>query len=161
MLGGTQRWAKEATAIILYDGVCGLCNRGVRFVLKRDREAVFRFAALQSSAGRQILARHGVEPGALDTFYVVPDFGLDSERVLSRSAAALYVAARLGGVWKSATALRILPRTVRDFVYDTIARNRYRTFGRYESCPLPDSTYRERFIGLSSDARWPQFNPNQ
>jgi predicted DCC family thiol-disulfide oxidoreductase YuxK len=141
-----QRRAPEATAVILYDGVCGLCNRSVRFALKRDREGVFRFASLQSPAGREILARHGIQPGALDTFYVVRNYGLASERVLSKSSATIYAAARLGGVWKSATILRVLPQRVRDYVYDTIARHRYRLFGRYDSCPLPEARYRDRFI---------------
>jgi len=87
---------REGTAVILYDGVCGLCNRGVRLVLKHDREGVFRFASLQSSAGREILARHGIEPDALDTFYVVREFGLAGERVLSRSSAAIYAAGEAG-----------------------------------------------------------------
>ncbi len=103
--------ANVGTALILYDGVCGLCNRGVRFVLRRDRNSGFRFAALQSSTARKILAQHGIEPDALDTFYVLPDFGMSSERVLSRSAAALYIAAKLGGVWKLAAVLGILPET--------------------------------------------------
>ncbi len=141
----------EGTAVILYDGVCGLCNRGVRFVLKRDRDGVFRFASLQSSTGREILARHGIAPDALDTFYVVREFGLVGERVLSRSSAAVYTAARLGGVWKSATMLRVLPPRVRDFVYDTIARHRYRMFGRYDTCPLPEARYRGRFIDAQND----------
>jgi len=146
VLEETQRRDQEATAVILYDGVCGLCNRGVRFVLKRDRAGAFRFASLQSSAGREILARHGITPDALDTFYVIPDFGLADERVLAKSSAALYIAARLGGVWKAATMLRVLPPRVRDRVYDTIARYRYRMFGRYDTCPLPEARYRDRFI---------------
>jgi len=139
----------KATVVILYDGVCGLCNRGVWFVLKRDRTGAFRFASLQSSAGREILARHGIAPNALDTFYVVQDFELAGERVLSKSSAAIYTAERLGGVWKAATVLRVLPPRVRDLVYDTIARHRYRMFGRYDTCPLPEARYRDRFIDLS------------
>jgi predicted DCC family thiol-disulfide oxidoreductase YuxK len=142
----THRRAPEATAVILYDGVCGLCHRCVRFVLKRDHEGVFRFASLQSSTGREILARHGIQPDALDTFYVVLDYKLASERVLSKSSGTLYTAARLGGVWKSATILRVLPQGVRDYAYDTIARHRYRMFGRYDSCPLSEARYRDRFI---------------
>ena len=141
--------AKVETALVLYDGVCGLCNRWVRFVLKRDRKGAFRFASLQSSAGRKILARHGIAPDALDTFYVVRDFGLAGERVLSKSSAALHVAARLGGVWKCAAMLRVLPPRVRDWVYDTIARHRYRMFGKYDICPLPEARYRDRFIDVS------------
>ena len=139
----------EGTAVILYDGVCGLCNGGVRLVLKRDRKGAFRFASLQSSAGREILARHGIAPDALDTFYVVRDFGLAGERVLSKSSAALHVAARLGGVWKAAAMMRVLPLRVRDWVYDMIARHRYRMFGRYDTCPLPEARYRDRFIDVS------------
>lgn len=82
----------EGIAVILYDGVCGLCNRGVRLVLKRDRKGVFRFASLQSSVGREILARHGITPDALDTFYVVRNFARTGECVLSRSSAAIYTA---------------------------------------------------------------------
>ena len=135
--------------MIFYDGLCELCNRGVRLVLKRDREGVFRFASLQSSAGQTILARHGLKADPLDTFYVVPDYGLAGERVFSRSSAAIYVAERLGGVWKAAILLRVLPGCVRDWVYDTIARHRYRMFGRYDTCPLPEARYRDRFIDLS------------
>ena len=137
------------TALILYDGVCGLCNRGVRFVLKRDRKGVFRFVALQSAASKKILARHGIEPDTLDTFYVVPDFGMAGERTLSRSAAALYIAARLGGVWKAAAVFRILPSWLRDLAYDVIARHRYGVFGRYDTCPLPEVRYQGRFIDVT------------
>jgi predicted DCC family thiol-disulfide oxidoreductase YuxK len=136
------------TSLILYDGVCGLCNRSVRFVLKHDRGGIFRFASLQSAAAREILARHGLTPDALDTFYVVADFGLAGERVLSRSAAAIYTAETLGGVWKAATLLRLLPRRVRDWAYDMVARHRYQVFGKYDACPLPEARYRKRFIEL-------------
>ena len=140
---------EHGTAVILYDGLCGLCNRGVRFVLRRDSEGVFRFASLQSSAGRETLARHGIAPDALDTFYVVRNPELAGERVLSRSSAVIYTAERLGGAWKAATMLRVLPSRIRDWVYDTIARHRYRMFGRYETCPLPEARYRDRFIDAS------------
>ena len=144
--------ANVETALILYDGVCGLCNRGVRFVLKRDRNGLFRFAPLQSSASRKILSQYGVEPDALDTFYVVVDLGKASERLLSRSAAALHIAARLGGAWKlAAAALRILPSGMRDRLYDLVARHRYRFFGKYQTCPLPEARYRERFIDAEKD----------
>ena len=149
MLEETQQGVPEGTAVILYDGVCGLCNRSVRLVLKRDRKGMFRFASLQSSAGREILARHGIAPDALGTFYVVRDFKLAGERVLSKSAAAIYTAERLGGAWKAATMLRVLPSRIRDWMYDTIARHRYRMFGRYETCPLPEARYRDRFIDVS------------
>ena len=135
-----------APAVILYDGVCGLCNRTVRFVLKHDREGIFRFASLQSTSAREILARHGIAPDAMDTLYLVTELGQAGERVLSKSAAALRIAALLRGIWKAAGLLRFLPRFIRDAAYDTIARHRYRWFGKYQSCPLPEARYRDRFI---------------
>ena len=138
----------HAASLILYDGVCGLCNRIVRFVLKRDHKDVFRFASLQSSVAQSVLARHGITPDVLDTVYVVLDFGQPCERVLSRSAAALEAASRLGGLGKAAAALKVVPEAVLDAVYDVIARHRYRMFGRYETCPLPDPHDRGRFIDM-------------
>lgn len=143
---GDQR---KASAVIFYDGVCGLCNRSVRFVLQHDREGVFRFASLQSAAAREILARHGLTPNPLDTIYVVPNFGLAGERVLSKSAAAIYTAKTLGGVWKAAWLLGLLPRRVRDWAYDMVARHRYQVFGKHDACPLPEARYRNRFIDLN------------
>jgi predicted DCC family thiol-disulfide oxidoreductase YuxK len=140
---------RPATAVILYDGVCGLCNRSVRFVLKHDREGVFRFASLQSAAAREILARHGLTPEALDTFYVVADFGLAGERVLSKSGAAIYTAKTLGGGWQVARILGFLPRRLRDWAYDIVARHRYQMFGKYDACPLPEARYRDRFMDLN------------
>ena len=143
--------AKEAregkrTAVILYDGVCGLCNRFVNFVLKRDRRGVFRFASLQSPIAREILARYRITAVPMDTVYVIADFGLPTERVLAKSTATLYTLSRLGGVWRLAGAARLAPRRVRDWVYDAVARRRYRIFGKYDTCPLPDATHRDRFM---------------
>jgi predicted DCC family thiol-disulfide oxidoreductase YuxK len=134
--------------VILYDGVCGLCNRYVHWVLRHDRRRVFRFASLQSPAARDILARHRISADPLETVYVVRDFGQPSEQVLLKSSAALFVLSRLSGVWALAGLTRMLPRSLRDFLYDAVARRRYRFFGKYESCPLPDRAYLDRFIGV-------------
>jgi len=137
---------------VLYDGVCGLCNRMVRFVLRRDKQALFRFAPLQSPWAAQVLARHGAQPSGLDTFYIVIDGGGDEEKLLSRSDAVLYALRQLGGVWRvAAGAFRILPRPIRDWMYGAVARNRYRIFGKYEACPLPTAEERERFVEHSTD----------
>ena len=123
--------------LILYDGVCGLCNRWVRFVLRRDRRAAFRFAALQSGIAERIA------PGQkLDTIVVVTA----SEQVLTKSCAVLYVLSRLGGVWRLGALLRIFPTVLLDLAYDVVAKIRYRVFGRYERCPLPEERYRYRFV---------------
>jgi predicted DCC family thiol-disulfide oxidoreductase YuxK len=134
--------------ILLYDGVCGLCNRMVQFVLRRDREAVFRFAALQSALAGRVLARHGTRVGEMDTFYAVINLELADERLLARSDAVIFVLKQLG-VWRfSGVFLQFLPRALRDWGYGIIARNRYRIFGRFDSCVLPSPENRERFLDV-------------
>jgi predicted DCC family thiol-disulfide oxidoreductase YuxK len=128
--------------IVLYDGVCGLCNRVVRCILRRDREGVFRFASLQSELAAQILAKHGVQASVLDTFYVV-----DGELLWARSDAVSFVLRQLGGVWLTvAFCFQWLPRSIRDWLYGVVVRNRYRVFGKYETCPVPSEAERSRFV---------------
>jgi predicted DCC family thiol-disulfide oxidoreductase YuxK len=133
--------------ILLYDGVCGLCNRFVQFILRRDRNAVFRFASLQSALAASILARHGANPSELDTVYVVVNYEVPDEYLLSRSAAAIFVLKQLPGLWRAAAfLLQLLPKFLRDAAYSAVARNRYRVFGRSEVCPLPREQDRSRFL---------------
>jgi predicted DCC family thiol-disulfide oxidoreductase YuxK len=135
--------------ILLYDGVCGLCNRLVQFVLRHDNDAVFRFAALQSALSARILTRHGANPTDLDTFYVVLNHDQNSEQLLARSDAVVYVLKQLGGFWQIAAYLMgVLPRVLRDWGYGIVARNRYRMFGRHDTCPVPSAETRARFIDL-------------
>jgi predicted DCC family thiol-disulfide oxidoreductase YuxK len=130
--------------VLLYDGVCGLCNRVVQFVLKHDTAARFRFASLQSDYAAGILQRHDVDPDELDTVYVVSESG----RLAARSDAVILVLHELGGFWTGvATVLRVLPRPFRDWGYGAVARHRYRIFGKYESCLLPEKKYEDRFLG--------------
>jgi len=149
------RWDRSRKAIgttgnhlILYDGVCGLCNRLNRFVLKRDAAGVFRFASLQSNLGQSILRAHGKDPGSLETLYVVVHHGAKSPVLLSKSGAALFILETLRGPWRLAAVLRILPRPLLDWAYYLVARNRYRVFGRYDHCLIPSSKYRSRFIDV-------------
>ena len=140
---------RGSNPIVLYDGVCGLCNRLVQFVLKNDRNDVFRFASLQSKLAEQILVRHRLRSESLETVYVVLDYGLAEERLLSRLNAVVYVLQQLGGPLTYVSAiLRVLPAPVQNFLYGLVARNRYRVFGRYETCPLPDSDTRSKFLDL-------------
>lgn len=133
--------------VLLYDGVCGLCNRLVQFILRRDREAVFRFASLQSAVAATILARHGIDVADLDTVYVVINHHNASEALLARSEAVVYVLKQLGGFWRCfAFLFQLLPGPFRDWIYRAVARNRYRVFGRYDSCPLPSKETRMRFL---------------
>ncbi|MEP6717558.1 MAG: DCC1-like thiol-disulfide oxidoreductase family protein [bacterium] len=137
----------KSNPIILYDGVCGLCNRLVQFVLKRDQRDYFRFASLQSDLAATTLRRHDRDPHDLDTVYVVVDYGQPAERLLARSDAILFLINQLGGVWKLAALGKVLPRTLRDGIYKQVATNRYRVFGKYDSCMLPDPQHRAKFLG--------------
>ena len=145
--------------IILYDGVCGLCNRLNQFVLRRDHDGIFLFASLQSPFAARILARHGANPQDLDTVYVVVNHDLTkhdlareaqpNERLLPRSDAIIFVLKRLGGIWKLlGVFLRLLPLVLRDAAYRIVARNRYRIFGRFEACMLPSAEHRNRFLDI-------------
>ena len=136
----------DSISVVLYDGVCGLCNHLVQFLLKRDHRDRFRFASLQSEVAAQLLRRHGTDAVDLDTVYVVVDYGKPSERLLSRSDAIIHLLRRLGGVWTIFAAGKILPRSFRDSFYEFVATNRYRVFGKYDSCLMPEERYKHRFL---------------
>jgi len=141
----------QPNPIILYDGVCGLCNRFVQFVLNRDHEDRFRFAALQSKFARDILERHQLNADALDTVYLVLDHRHPGERLLSKGDGVNAVLQELGGFWLIwARLLQLFPQPFRDWSYNLVARNRYRFFGRHEACPLPDPKDRYKFLDLAS-----------
>jgi predicted DCC family thiol-disulfide oxidoreductase YuxK len=132
--------------LILYDGVCGLCNGLVRFVLPRDRKDRFRFAALQSDAAREALQKFGASPANLNTFYLIENHGGPRSRLLDRDRAAIFVLERLGFPWVLAWTLNVVPRFLRRPVYNFIARRRYKWFGKYDSCPLPSPDTRHKFV---------------
>lgn len=132
--------------LVLYDGVCGLCNRLNRFLWERDRRDVFRFAALQGSLAGRVLHAHHVEAAGVSTFFVVADFGSRGERILDRSRAAAFALRQLGGPWWLARFLVLVPRSFADALYDLLARHRYRLFGRHESCPAPPQAIRSKFV---------------
>ena len=147
--------AQEAAAlssarmpVLLYDGVCGFCNETVRTLLRLDPRGTLRFAALQSDYGQRVVARHPTLKGVDSVVFVEtsPDDG--TERVHVRSDAALRVASYLGGPWKIFLLARLLPRRLRDFLYDTFARNRYKLFGKYDTCLLPAPEVRSRFLDV-------------
>jgi predicted DCC family thiol-disulfide oxidoreductase YuxK len=131
--------------VLLYDGVCAFCNRAVQFILNRDRRDTFRFATLQSDFARPLLEKRGSPD--LGTIYLVLDFGQSSERVLDRSTATIAVLRELGPFWRLlANLLTILPRALRDWGYNLISRHRYRLFGKFETCPLPQPKDRGKFL---------------
>lgn len=132
--------------LLLYDGVCALCNGLVRFVVARDRGDRFRFASLQSDLAHTLLRRHGKDPDDLATLYVVLGAGEAGERLLERSTAVLRALEELGPAWRALSHLTIVPRPLRDAVYALVARTRYRVFGKHESCPLPLPSARGKFL---------------
>jgi predicted DCC family thiol-disulfide oxidoreductase YuxK len=131
---------------VLYDGVCGLCNRLLQFLLTHDRRGVFAFASLQSAIGRAVVERLGGDPTELTSFYVLANYRTRHSRIFARSKAALFVAGQLGWPWKAAVLARVLPNAILDHVYNVVARNRYRMFGRFEQCLTPRPEFRSRFV---------------
>lgn len=139
--------APSTHPVLLYDGVCGLCNRLVQFTLRHDYRDTFRFASLQGLTAGRILQRQGQSPADLDTFYVATDFDQPGEHLCARSDAALFVLRELGGGWRTlATIGGVLPRFLRDAACNLVARNRYRVFGKFDACPLPDPNDRHKFL---------------
>ena len=160
--------------VLLYDGVCGLCNRFVQFILRRDPDGVFRFAALESPVAARVLGRHGKDPQDFDTVYVVVDYDLVGEQIFARSDAVIFVLKQLAEaadlhssgepldgqraamptqtrprpkLWRLiARLLELIPRSVRDRGYHIMARHRYRLFGRYDACPVPEAETKSRFL---------------
>lgn len=121
--------------------MCNLCNASVQWILKRDRQEQFRFAALQSAVGQQLLQRHGLASENFDTVVLV-----QGERIFLRSDAALQIVRHIGGLWAFFYVFKIVPRPLRDAVYNFVARNRYRWFGRREACMLPRPEWEGRFL---------------
>ena len=130
-----------AGPVILFDGVCNLCNGAVRFVAERDPRGVFRFASLQSEAGQALLRLYGLATEDFDSIVLV-----EGARVRTKSAAALAIAARLSGPWPALSVFRFLPAPLRDALYDLVARHRYRVFGRTDQCMVPTAELRARFL---------------
>jgi predicted DCC family thiol-disulfide oxidoreductase YuxK len=136
----------DAAQVLLYDGVCGFCNKTVQMILNNDRRGTLRFAALQSDYGRAVVERHPETQGVDSVVFV--ERAAEGERAYVRSTAALKVAAYLGGLWKVFMCAYVVPRPLRDFLYDLVARNRYKFFGKYDQCMLPPPEARARFLDV-------------
>lgn len=127
--------------IILFDGVCNLCNGSVVFIIKRDKKDLFRFAAIQSDEGRELIKKHKIDTSKVDSILLI-----DDERYFSKSTAALKIARHLSGGYPLLYGFMILPRFFRNWVYDIIARNRYKWFGKKESCMIPTPELKSKFL---------------
>lgn len=134
--------AASAHPIVLFDGVCNLCNGSVQLIIRHDPRARFRFASLQSPVGERLLGELGIDPKVIDSIIVVED-----GRGYQESDAVLRIARGLGGPWKALGIFRLIPKLLRDRAYRLIARNRYRWFGKMEACWVPTPELRGRFLG--------------
>lgn len=132
------------THLLLYDGECGFCHRGVSFVLRHDKRDRFRFAPLQSRAGRAWVARFGDDPDDIATVRIVVDHEGPAPRMLTRGRAGVFILDQLGGAWRAGNALRVLPTALLDWGYGLVARNRHRLAG--DACPLPPPEARWKFV---------------
>jgi predicted DCC family thiol-disulfide oxidoreductase YuxK len=127
--------------VIFFDGVCNFCNGAIRFIIKRDKKRQFLFAPLQGKTGRELLERFNLAPNVINTFIL-----LEKDKVYTKSTAALRVARKLSGGWKLLYGLMIVPRIIRNAVYNIIAKNRYKWFGRKDACMVPTPELKERFL---------------
>ena len=127
--------------IILFDGVCNLCNSSVVFAIKRDKNDVFRFAALQSEVGEQFISKFDIDTSKTDSIILI-----DGDNYYERSSAALHIAKHLSSGWPLLYGFIILPKFIRDSVYNFIAKNRYKWFGKKESCMIPTPELQSKFL---------------
>jgi predicted DCC family thiol-disulfide oxidoreductase YuxK len=127
--------------VVLFDGVCKLCNGWAKFLIRHDRQHRFRLASVQSPQGQALLAWYGLPTDRFDTMALIDDPGLHV-----RSTALLRILARLPQPWRAFSWLRLIPRPLRDWCYDRVALNRYRLFGRHDVCMLPSADHAERFL---------------
>lgn len=127
--------------VVLFDGVCNLCNGAVDFILDRDPEGRLAFASLQSEAGQELLSQYGLSTENFDSVVL-----LKEGKVYQKSTAALEIAGRLSGAWPLLKVFKLVPRPLRDLIYNFIGRNRYRFFGKREQCRMPTPEIRTRFL---------------
>lgn len=127
--------------VLLYDGVCNLCNWIVKFTIQRDKTGKFLYAALQLEKGQEILKHFGLNTNDFDSFVLV-----DGNKYYTKSSAALRVMKVMGGAWSLLYVFIIIPKPIRDFLYNLIAKNRYKMFGRQEACLLPRPEWKSRFL---------------
>ncbi len=134
---------EENKKIILFDGVCNLCNGSVQFVIKRDRKDIFRYAPIQGEVGRQLITERHIDTIQVDSIILIEP----GVAYFTKSDAALEIAGELGGLWKMTSVFKWIPKSIRDVIYDFVARNRYKWFGKQESCMIPTPELKAKFLG--------------
>ncbi len=130
--------------IVFFDGICNFCNNAVNFLIDRDPNRTFKFASLQSDLARGVLPKYGVDPSKMHSIIL-----LKNGKMFQRSSAALEITKNMSGAWPLLGLLKIVPVFMRDFFYNFIANNRYKWFGKLDSCRMPTPEIRERFLDSS------------
>ncbi len=133
---------KNKHKIILFDGVCNLCNASVNFVIQQDKKDVFRFAALQSEVGKKYVSEFNIDPLDTDSIILIND-----DNFYVKSTAALYISKSLSGLYPLLFGFIIVPKFIRNWVYDYVAKNRYKWYGKKESCMIPTLELKGKFLG--------------
>lgn len=131
----------ESHKIILFDGVCNLCNGAINYVIKRDQKNVFKFAALQSEIGQELTAKFKIDGSKVDSIILI-----DGDKHYEKSTAALYIAKHLSGAFPLLFGFIIVPKYIRNAVYDYVARNRYKWFGKKDKCMIPTAELKNKFL---------------
>ena len=131
----------KENSILLFDGVCNLCNSAVQFVIKRDKKKKFLYTSLQSKTGQKLLLKYGLNLSDFDSFILI-----ENKKYFTKSTAALKIAKGLGGIWSMLYIFIIIPKFSRNAIYDFIAQNRYKWFGKRDECMLPSPEFKDRFL---------------
>lgn len=129
-------------SILLFDGLCNLCNGAVNFILKRDKDGKFKFASLQSEIGNKLCKQHNIDTNDVDSIILIKN-----DKVYIKSAAVLEILKDMPIGWRVLRSGIIVPKTILDYLYDLIAKHRYRIFGKKDECPIPSKDVQDRFLG--------------
>jgi predicted DCC family thiol-disulfide oxidoreductase YuxK len=131
----------SAAPILLFDGICRFCNQSVQFVIRHDRHGKFKFAALQSSIGQELLKKYTLPTNDFNSLVLVK-----GNSCYTKSAAVLQICLGLGGLWRILYLLIVIPQPLRDGIYNLVAKNRYKWFGKHDHCMIPTPEVRKRFL---------------
>lgn len=132
---------QKENPVILFDGVCNLCNCAVVFIINRDRSARYKFASLQSETAKKIISEFSISPDTIDSIILV-----ENGKYYIKSTAAIKIGMKLGALWPLVYIFMWIPRAIGDYLYDVIARNRYRWFGKKQQCMIPSKEIENRFL---------------
>ncbi len=140
-MSNLENTLKTNTHILLFDGVCNFCDASVQFIMQRDSKKLFRYAAIQSDIGQQLLKHYKLPTDQISTVVLI-----ENDHIWTHSDAGLRVAKQLGGAWPLAYVFWYIPRFIRDAIYRLLARNRYRWFGQKDACRIPTPNERAMFL---------------